>query len=215
MRIGTLRAALAVAALAALAACKTDRAPNAEVPDPPAKVAEPEKLPPEKTQTWTAPQPEKEAPPPPPKPAPLSAFVVLSARDKAVRTDPLLERLIHALHSTGSFTITNRGQISDILGEQDFGEGGRVSEATRAKIGELTGSKYLIVATAGPNQDTSDPSSQEMILNMSTIASGIVAASARTTGRDVQEAADKAARSLAEEVRARLAEGTLAGPGPR
>jgi hypothetical protein len=54
-----------------------------------------------------------------------------------------------------------------------------------------------------------------MILNMSAIDSGIVAASARTTGRDVQEAADKAARSLAEEVRARLREGTLAGPGAR
>lgn len=205
------------AALLALAACKTHRAPNADVPEPPAGKAESEtqKLPAEKTQTWETPPPEKELPPPPPKPAPLSAFVVLTARDKSVRADPLLERLIHALHSTGAFTITNRGQISDILGEQDFGEGGRVSEATRTKIGELTGSKYLIVATAGPNQDTSDPSPQEVILNMSAIDSGIVAASARTTGRDVQEAADKASRSLAEEVRARLREGTLAGPGPR
>ncbi len=206
------------AALVLAAACKTHRAPNPAPPDPPRPAAaeKAEKLPPEETQRLAGRKPEPPPPPPPAEPAskPLKAFVVLAARDQSIRTDPLLERLIHTLHATGRFTLANRGQIGDLLGEQDFGEGGRVSEAGRTKIGEVTGAAYLVVATAGPNQDSSDPNPQEMILNLSVVQSGVVAASARTTGRDVQEAADKAARSLAEEVKARLREGTLAGPGP-
>jgi curli biogenesis system outer membrane secretion channel CsgG len=59
----------------------------------------------------------------------------------------LSDMLASELASTHSFQVLDRKDIDAVLGEQDLGESGRVSEATKAKIGKIKGAKYLVAAT--------------------------------------------------------------------
>ncbi|HEY8713708.1 MAG TPA: CsgG/HfaB family protein [Thermoanaerobaculia bacterium] len=55
--------------------------------------------------------------------------------------------LTNELASTGKFHVVERSKLSHVLSEQDLADSGRVSKSTGAKIGKLTGARYLVFAT--------------------------------------------------------------------
>ncbi|MHB8094537.1 MAG: CsgG/HfaB family protein [Candidatus Aminicenantales bacterium] len=59
----------------------------------------------------------------------------------------LSDMLASELVSTRSFQVLDRKDIDAVLDEQDLGDSGRVSEATKAKLGQIKGAKYLVAAT--------------------------------------------------------------------
>ena len=59
----------------------------------------------------------------------------------------LSDMLAAELVSSGSFAVLERKEIDAVLGEQDLGAQGRISPATKAKIGEIKGAQYLVAAT--------------------------------------------------------------------
>jgi curli biogenesis system outer membrane secretion channel CsgG len=63
-----------------------------------------------------------------------------------VGTD-LQDMLISELASTGSFRVLERRELDAVLDEQDLGRSGRINPRTRAKVGKITGAKYLVAAT--------------------------------------------------------------------
>jgi len=68
----------------------------------------------------------------------------------------LQDMLISELASTKSFQVLERKEIDAVLSEQDLGASGRVSKATKAKMGKLKGAKYLVAATVSAyEEDTS------------------------------------------------------------
>ena len=54
--------------------------------------------------------------------------------------------LTNELAATEKFRVIERSKIEAVLDEQDLAESGRINKATRAKIGKLTGAKYLVFA---------------------------------------------------------------------
>ncbi|MCX7554005.1 CsgG/HfaB family protein [Marinicella sp. S1101] len=52
--------------------------------------------------------------------------------------------LANELVSTGAFKVVERNKLDSVLGEQDLGASGRVSKASAAKMGQVTGAQYLI-----------------------------------------------------------------------
>ncbi len=68
----------------------------------------------------------------------------------------LQDMLISELASTKSFQVLERKEIDAVMSEQDLGASGRVSKATRAKMGKLKGAQYLVAATVSAyEEDTS------------------------------------------------------------
>jgi curli biogenesis system outer membrane secretion channel CsgG len=63
-----------------------------------------------------------------------------------VGTD-LQDMLISELASTNSFRVLERKELDAVLDEQDLGRSGRINPRTRAKVGKITGAKYLVAAT--------------------------------------------------------------------
>jgi len=55
--------------------------------------------------------------------------------------------LTNELAGTGKFKMVEREKLSAVLDEQDLADSGRVSKKSGAKIGKLTGAKYLVTAT--------------------------------------------------------------------
>jgi curli biogenesis system outer membrane secretion channel CsgG len=55
--------------------------------------------------------------------------------------------LTNELAATGKFKVVERAKLGPVLDEQDLAESGRISKSSGAKIGKLTGAKYLIFAT--------------------------------------------------------------------
>lgn len=55
--------------------------------------------------------------------------------------------LTNELASTGKFKMVERSKLDAVLGEQDLADSGRIEKSTRAKIGKLTGAKYVVIAT--------------------------------------------------------------------
>ncbi len=55
--------------------------------------------------------------------------------------------LTNELAGTGKFRVVERSKLSHVLDEQDLAASGRMSKSTGAKIGNLTGAKYLVFAT--------------------------------------------------------------------
>ena len=51
------------------------------------------------------------------------------------------------LAGTGSFRVVERSKLEHVLREQDLGASGRVSKGSAAKVGKLTGAKYLVMGT--------------------------------------------------------------------
>lgn len=55
--------------------------------------------------------------------------------------------LSNELAATEKFKIVEREKLDKVLDEQDLAESGRVSKSTGAKVGKVTGAKYLVFAT--------------------------------------------------------------------
>lgn len=52
--------------------------------------------------------------------------------------------LSNELSNSGKFRVVERSKLDSVLSEQDLAESGRINKATRAKVGKVTGAKYLI-----------------------------------------------------------------------
>jgi curli biogenesis system outer membrane secretion channel CsgG len=61
--------------------------------------------------------------------------------------DDLAGMLSNELAATEKFRVVERSKLNAVLDEQDLAESGRINKATRAKIGKVTGAKYLVFAT--------------------------------------------------------------------
>jgi curli biogenesis system outer membrane secretion channel CsgG len=59
----------------------------------------------------------------------------------------LQDMLISELASTNSFRVLERRELDAVISEQDLGSSGRINPKTRAKVGKITGAKYLVAAT--------------------------------------------------------------------
>ncbi|HSP17063.1 MAG TPA: CsgG/HfaB family protein [Thermoanaerobaculia bacterium] len=55
--------------------------------------------------------------------------------------------LTNELAGTGKFRVVERSKLSAVIDEQNLADSGRISKSTGAKIGNLTGAKYLVFAT--------------------------------------------------------------------
>jgi curli biogenesis system outer membrane secretion channel CsgG len=55
--------------------------------------------------------------------------------------------LTNELASSGKFKMVERAKLDAVLGEQDLAQSGRMKKGTGAKIGKLTGAKFLVTAT--------------------------------------------------------------------
>ena len=55
--------------------------------------------------------------------------------------------LTNELASTGKFRVVEREKLGKVLEEQDLAQSGRISPSTGAKIGKVTGARYLVFAT--------------------------------------------------------------------
>lgn len=73
----------------------------------------------------------------------------------SVGTD-LQDMLIAELASTNSFRVLERRELDAVVNEQDLGASGMVNPRTRARLGNITGAKYLVAATVSAfEQNTS------------------------------------------------------------
>jgi Uncharacterized protein involved in formation of curli polymers len=61
--------------------------------------------------------------------------------------------LTNELASTEKFRIVERAKLDPVLREQDLGTSGRVAKGSAAKIGRLTGAKYLIVGNVSSYEE--------------------------------------------------------------
>ncbi len=59
----------------------------------------------------------------------------------------LADMLGAELANTGSFQVLERQELDAVMGEQDLGASGRINEATKAKIGNIKGAKYIVAGT--------------------------------------------------------------------
>ena len=59
----------------------------------------------------------------------------------------LQDMLIAELATKKCFRVLERKELGAVMREQDLGASGRISKRTRAKIGKITGAKYLVAAT--------------------------------------------------------------------
>lgn len=55
--------------------------------------------------------------------------------------------LTNELASTNKFRMVERSKLGPVLDEQDLAQSGRISKSTGAKVGKLTGARYLVFAT--------------------------------------------------------------------
>ena len=65
----------------------------------------------------------------------------------------LSSMLTNELASTEKFKIVERAKLGHVLDEQDLGASGRVSKSSAAKVGKLTGAKYLIMGTVSAYEE--------------------------------------------------------------
>ena len=59
----------------------------------------------------------------------------------------LSSMLSNELANTGDFTVVERAKLEPVLREQNLAVSGRVSKATAAQIGNITGARYLVMGT--------------------------------------------------------------------
>jgi curli biogenesis system outer membrane secretion channel CsgG len=59
----------------------------------------------------------------------------------------LASMLTNELASTEKFKIVERAKLGHVLQEQDLAESGRVERKSAARVGKLTGAKYLVMGT--------------------------------------------------------------------
>jgi curli biogenesis system outer membrane secretion channel CsgG len=59
----------------------------------------------------------------------------------------LQDMLIAELAAMDGFSVLERKELDAVMSEQDLGASGRVAKGTQAKIGKITGAKYLVAGT--------------------------------------------------------------------
>jgi len=70
----------------------------------------------------------------------------------------LSDMLVSELVSTKAFQVLDRKDLDAVMGEQDLGESGRVSAATKAKLGRIKGAKYIVAATVSSYEESTSGS---------------------------------------------------------
>ncbi len=60
------------------------------------------------------------------------------------------------LASTGDFRVVERNKLQHVLREQDLAASGRVRRSTAAKMGRLTGAKYLVMGTVTSYEESTE-----------------------------------------------------------
>jgi len=65
----------------------------------------------------------------------------------------LADTLTNEMASLGSFTIVERAKLQPVLMEQDLAASGRIARGTGAKIGKLTGAKYLVMGSVSSYEE--------------------------------------------------------------
>lgn len=63
--------------------------------------------------------------------------------------------LANELVATGAFKVVERQKLDSVLGEQDLGASGRVSQSSAAKMGKVTGAQYLITGKVAAYEENS------------------------------------------------------------
>ena len=66
----------------------------------------------------------------------------------------LSDMLVSELVSTKAFQVLDRKDLDAVMSEQDLGESGRVSAATKAKLGRIKGAKYIVAATVSSYEES-------------------------------------------------------------
>lgn len=61
--------------------------------------------------------------------------------------------LTNELASTEKFKIVERAKLDSVLQEQDLAASGRVAKGSAAKVGKLTGAKYLVMGTVSAYEE--------------------------------------------------------------
>jgi curli biogenesis system outer membrane secretion channel CsgG len=59
----------------------------------------------------------------------------------------LADMLTNELQATGKFKMVEREKLAAVLDEQDLADSGRIKKGTGAKIGKLTGAKYIVTGS--------------------------------------------------------------------
>lgn len=59
----------------------------------------------------------------------------------------LSSMLSNELSNTGDFTVVERAKLEPVLREQDLAASGALSQASAAKLGQITGAQYLVMGT--------------------------------------------------------------------
>ena len=67
--------------------------------------------------------------------------------------DDLADMLTNELASTDKFKMVERAKLNAVLQEQDLAASGAVSKGTGAKIGKLTGAKYLVTGSVASYEE--------------------------------------------------------------
>jgi curli biogenesis system outer membrane secretion channel CsgG len=66
----------------------------------------------------------------------------------------LSDMLASELASLRAFQVLDRKDIDAVLGEQNFGDTGRLDPATKAKVGKIKGAKYLVAGTVSSYEES-------------------------------------------------------------
>jgi curli biogenesis system outer membrane secretion channel CsgG len=66
----------------------------------------------------------------------------------------LSDMLVSELVSTKAFQVLERKELDAVLTEQDLGNSGRISAATKAKLGKIKGAKYIVAATVSSYEES-------------------------------------------------------------
>jgi curli biogenesis system outer membrane secretion channel CsgG len=65
----------------------------------------------------------------------------------------LSDMLVSELASTKAFQVLERKELDSVLTEQDLGNSGRISAATKAKMGNIKGAKFIVAATVSSYEE--------------------------------------------------------------
>nr|MBA3684862.1 hypothetical protein [Planctomycetota bacterium] len=108
-------------------------------------------------------------------------------QNPAVNRGDFMESVVNALVGTPGLTLVNRQQLGEVRDEHDRANDGAFDPAQIAERGRLVGADYLIMATPMSNQDAATKTAHPVavILNLSSVRTGEIAASARGIGSDL------------------------------
>ncbi|HEY6000085.1 MAG TPA: CsgG/HfaB family protein [bacterium] len=75
----------------------------------------------------------------------VSKFTDKSAKGYGGIGEGMSEMMTTALFNTNRFIVLERGELGEVLREQDLGASGRIKKGTEAAIGEVEGAELLVV----------------------------------------------------------------------